>query len=48
MILTAREKKVSLFVLAALLLGITVKVYRERHPPPPAQVQAQVSAKADR
>jgi len=37
-VLTSEEKKVIAFVLAAFVLGLGVKYYRERHPQPPVKI----------
>jgi hypothetical protein len=48
MVLTPEEKRVILFVLIAFLLGVTVKLYRDRHPQPPAESHARARALAPR
>jgi hypothetical protein len=37
-VLTPEEKRVICFVIAALLLGVGTKCYRDTHPQPPAQM----------
>jgi hypothetical protein len=39
-VLTSEEKKVIVFVLAAFVLGLGAKYYRERHPQPPVKIDA--------
>jgi len=39
LVLTAEEKRVISFVIAAFILGLGTKCYRDRHPEPPAQIQ---------
>ncbi|MEP7016346.1 MAG: hypothetical protein ABI925_12965 [Verrucomicrobiota bacterium] len=39
-VLTSREKRVALFIIAAFLLGLSTKFYRDAHPvasPPPSK-----------
>jgi hypothetical protein len=38
LVLTPEEKKVIVFVLAALVLGLGAKHYREKHPQPPVKI----------
>ena len=45
-VLTPEEKKTVSFVLIALLIGITVKHYREMHAVPPRQTAIDDTAKA--
>jgi len=38
-VLTPEEKRVICFVIAALLLGVGTKCYRDTHPRPPVQME---------
>ena len=38
LVLTPEEKRVILFVVAAFLLGLGTKCYRDTHPRPPVQL----------
>jgi hypothetical protein len=35
LLLTREEKRVIIFILAAIVLGLGTKCYRDKHPPPP-------------
>jgi hypothetical protein len=39
LVLTPEEKRVITFVIAALLLGLVTKYYRDAHPRPPVQME---------
>jgi hypothetical protein len=39
LVLTPEEKRVIIFVIAALVLGLATKCYRDTHPQPPVQME---------